>query len=605
MTFPCPAARHCAPTPRMLAGPARLFSLVASVLLFAGCTPPQPTVDPSPPPDPAPTTLTPPTVDTDSLLSPDVTADDAPPSPIAGEGQPASPLAALALTWLDGIPDDPAMLIDGDDGQLWQGKVSGEYAWIDDHGYRWLGADGAMVACRTDAGCVGIDSHGLIVTQKSDSEPRDVYTAGGEFIGRFTPEGVEQPAPGNTLLPVAEAMTATGVDMADVLAAATTRPDFAGAVTGDPHLITAGGFRYSAQVTGQFVARDGDRGIQLQFSPMDHHPQVAVVDEVALQVDGVVLTIDAQATVVIDGQPRIRPAAFSQHTLPSGAVVGRWPADDDRSAAVVVRWPDGSTVSVTANPALGLTVVAHGGGTSPVQGLFGPTDTEAGESLTSRYHSRRDVLGAVNSWRVTESERLFPQGLPTPTRSVPLTVDIPAAAQRVAEIACQDAGIVPPVDIAACAFDVGVTGDTGFIAGHQHITAAAQPSELPVIFTDLSPALALSAAQQEMAQPLDISASQPHEVVLPARGWHTWRVSLEEPQAMQLIFSQGCSAEGAKPGWRSGAVRFFDLSGLAVTPRLSLCGQPVTETLPAGEYVMLLAAASSSVDIRLEIMTTP
>lgn len=60
----------------------------------------------------------------------------------------------------------------------------------------------------------------------------------------------------------------------------------------------------------------------------------------------------------------------------------------------------------------------------------------------------------------------------------------------------------------------------------------------------------------------------------------------------------GCAIGADRPGLEAAAVRVFDAAGHPVSGRLPVCGHTGTAELPAGDYLVVVAAGA---DGRLEL----
>lgn len=561
---------------------------------------------------------------------------------------PTGPPAAATLPWLAGPVIDDGILLGEPGNQRWHGREAGESAVITEGWYRYFGPDGSAVGCVTAGPCVGVGWDGTIVVTLGPQQPRQVFaadgqplglfTAGGEAIGADTgtttsapvtsagqpetgqpetgqpetgqpptePASTSQsasetsPPPGD--LTLAEAIAASGVDVAGLLNSATLLPPFAGGVTGDPHIITAGGLRYSTQVTGQYVARTGDptRQIQLELSPMAHRTDVSVVTAAAIGTGEDVIVVDSSGNVTIGTHPQPRVTAFEQLTLVEGVTIGRWPVDDRGVAAVVVWWPDGSAVTIRAHPALGMTLIAQLYPAAAATGLFGAAAQAGlpGPDLRQRSGQPGSTTEqAISSWSVRGGERLLPEPALPPGPTSPALVD--PAAKKVARQWCSVRGMSREQDIAACVFDVAITGDTAFVPSHLALAMAARPRSIPGPFAGRWPALTTGAAASAEELPGDgrITAT------LPPATAQSYRFSLDRPGTVTLVNGAGCAAGANPPGIDQPAARLFDRAGHAVSDRAALCGHADSPALPAGEYVLTIAngAGQPPLPVRLDV----
>ncbi len=501
--------------------------------------------------------------------------------------KPAPAPAAATLSWLDGPIPQSGVMLETAAGKRWQGPVPGEFALLGEQQYRWFGSDGAMVGCASGGGCVGVDGDGNLAVVAERGGPRLVFEPQGRLVGRFSVEGEVLPVePGTPTL--ADALREVGVDLAGLVNSATLAPPFAGGVTGDPHVITAGGVRLTTQDAGQFVARAGDphHTVQLEFAPMAHRTDVSVVSAVAIGTGESVVTVDMTGTLTVDGMTKPRQPGFEQVDLPGGVAVGRWPADTRRVASVVVLWPDGGSVAMTTNPVLGMTVVAHLSPVAAAVGLFGAGGQRAGPDLLSRRGIAENTVAVVASWAVPGSERLFLAAPPQLAGFPAGTPAIDPGAAKVAARACGEQGMQHAEDVAACAFDVALTGDIGFVPGHVALAISAERAPVPPSWANRWPALFAGSVVGAPGLPADGRLG----LTLAAATSQVYRLTLDRAGALKIAHRNGCRTGQSPPGMDQPAMRLFDMAGHAVSDRLALCGQAETGTLPAGVYNVVIAA---------------
>jgi hypothetical protein len=125
-------------------------------------------------------------------------------------------------------------------------------------------------------------------------------------------------------------------------------PDLTGAVAGDPHFTTYGGFHYDFQGIGDFVlTRSTTAGdtfdVQIQTSPWLGRPGITAVSGVAADLCGDVVTFDAggNSFLSVDGHPTSVNAAH-----PKLAVGGCW-IDELSSDKFQLIWDTGEILDVT------------------------------------------------------------------------------------------------------------------------------------------------------------------------------------------------------------------------------------------------------------------
>lgn len=578
------------------AGRRSVATLLLAGALLAGCTS---TPQPSPPsssqsPEPAPGVN--PTASRSVSLptsSAPITAAVASP---AESGSKNEVPEVVGLAWLGKRPNTPGIQIAVPGGTRWQSQIPGEYAVIHGKSREWFGADGSAVGCVSDTACVGVGAAGYTAVLQ-DGKVRLVYRPDGQPVGRFQKNGDRQA--GAALPTLTAAVAATGVDLAALLDASTSRIPFAGGITGDPHVLTAGGRRYSTQLTGQYQARSGDpqRAVQVRLEPLPHRVDVSVVTAVAVGRPGSVLEYTANGVATLAGRTLPAPQPFHQEPVPGGAQIGLWAADSAGAGHAAILWPDGSSVVMSASAVLGMTVVVSAPETPGVSGLFGVGGTDPAHDLQDRQGASLDPDTVTRDWLVEPASNMFTEQI-EPIIGFPSAAPaVPRQAAAFAEKSCRAVGLTGADDLAACEFDVGLTGDNGFAAGHAAMVEPAVWSPAPQLAARW-PALQLASSTQRTALPEIIDAE------FAAGHQRAYEVTVTERGPVGLEFVSGCADNPpAYPPPQVAAVRMFDAHGHPVSKRLAPCGQPATPTLSPGHYLLVVAgpAAGPAQEVRLQV----
>ncbi|WP_154674471.1 hypothetical protein [Nakamurella lactea] len=578
----------------------RALAALATVAVVAGCTgqpgepvlPPTTTSaspSPSAPSGPtrsvsAPTTATPPTGST-------------PTSATSGTASAAGTVPAVVrLQWLGKRPSTPGVEIGSGSTIEWQSRNAGEYALIHGPARQWFGADGSAVGCASDIKCVGVDAAGYTAVVL-DGRTRLVYRPDGQAVGRFAADGRRVAGP--ALPSWSAAIAETGVDLAALLDQATTGVPFAGGITGDPHVLTAGGRRYSTQLTGQYYARSGDpaHAVQVRLEPLPHQPNVSVVTAVAVGSIGSVLEYTAQGAATLDGTVLPAPEPFRQVSIPGGPDIGLWAADAEGTGRAAVVWPDGASVVLSASAVLGMTVVVSAPRVAGVSGLFGVGGPDPANDLQDRQGAALDPDTVARDWAVKDKDSMFSEQV-GPTLGFPSAlVTVPEQALPFAEKACRAVGLTTNDDLTACEFDVGLTGDDGFALGHAAMALPADRTVAPELARRF-PALLLGSTAEKVALPEIVNAD------VAAGQQRVYELTTTEQGAIGLEFVSGCRDDEPQfPSGGGAAVRLFDEQGHAVSHRFPACGQPKTSTLPAGRYFLAVAgpASGGTTSVRLQV----
>jgi hypothetical protein len=297
---------------------------------------------------------------------------------------------------------------------------------------------------------------------------------------------------------------------------------------GDPHMQTVNGFRYDFQAAGEFTvlrSTDGSVDIQARQEPFADSKAVSINTAVAMKVGTHIAGVYAT------------PAGLQVHVDGRVADLGSGPIDLEGGGRVSaiqngyeIDFPDGTQLFALSRGEWGIfaQIKPSAALTSSGQGLLGsilrgglgvpalPDGTRL-PAATDKHARFQAVYGQfADAWRITDATSLFDydQGKttasytikPFPIEGQPATLaDLPADQQAAGTDACvsiTDSGLRDD-----CAFDVGVTGQTGFAEGYTMVQgfydngiAAANPSPTPQQSISITPAPgAISGAWKVMA----------------------------------------------------------------------------------------------------------
>jgi hypothetical protein len=254
---------------------------------------------------------------------------------------------------------------------------------------------------------------------------------------------------------------------------------------GDPHITTTDGLIYDLQQVGEFAAFTSNSAaaprVQLRTAPVPDSPYASMVtgaaagngdQRIAFVLDNGRLTIthgSRNETVTAD--------ADSEKDLGGGMTIATGAAGENFvGRAYTVRLADGSTLDVDESGFWGLRVSfqpSDAAKSAQPRGLFGTFNGDPADDLTRPdgkvvpVDSPDDVIRSQfgDAWRITQGDSLFPYG---PGQSTDTFTDrkFPSATPRFspavtdqARSLCQSAGVIGDAILAACVFDVAVTGN--------------------------------------------------------------------------------------------------------------------------------------------------
>ncbi|HEY7814095.1 MAG TPA: hypothetical protein VIC62_12700, partial [Nakamurella sp.] len=201
------------------------------------------------------------------------------------------------------------------------------------------------------------------------------------------------------------------------------------------------------------------------------------------------------------------------------------------------------------------------------------------------------------SWQVTRPELLFDTAVAPLVGFPETTATLAHAAVQDADTACRAAGVVQIEDRTACVFDVGLTGDQGFVLGHQMLAIPAS-AHLPTSAAwDLWPALVPGAPAAD-----SLPADGLIDANLDVGQQVAYRVPAAEG-AITLVNQRGCATSGG-PAMGVAAARLFDPAGHAVSARLPLCGHQTVSDLEPGTYSLVLAGSIGGTPTHVHVEVT-
>ena len=274
---------------------------------------------------------------------------------------------------------------------------------------------------------------------------------------------------------------------------------------GDPHITTTDGLIYDLQQVGEFTAFTSNNAavprVQLRTAPVPNSAYASMVtgaaagngnQRIAFVLDNGRLTIthgSKNETATVDED--------SEKDLGGGMTIATAAAAENFvGSAYTVRWTDGSELDVDESGFWGLRVSfepSDAAKSTQPRGLFGTFNGDPADDLTRPdgkvvpVDSPDDVTRSQfgDAWRITQGDSLFEYG---PGQSTDTFTDrkfpsaqpqfSPAVSDQARSV-CNSARVIGDAILAACVFDVSVTGNPALaqtaaqVSRESTVTAAA------------------------------------------------------------------------------------------------------------------------------------
>lgn len=249
-----------------------------------------------------------------------------------------------------------------------------------------------------------------------------------------------------------------------------------GGSSGDPHLVTFDGGRYSFHAVGDYViakSESDDFEVQARYVRQPgHNDSISFNRGVAARVGTSVIafndnqqaTTGSPVTATLDGRPL--PLTDTETALPGGATVRL------RSGDPVVHWPDGTELAAGSRVGGPMSITLARARWGQVRGLFGNADRNPSNDLTAADgtpttpETKYTLFGP--SWLRTGAADLFRTPIP-PDGALPVLppttltlADLTAEQRRAAEEICRARGLTDGPALNQCVLDVALTGDARF-----------------------------------------------------------------------------------------------------------------------------------------------
>ena len=292
---------------------------------------------------------------------------------------------------------------------------------------------------------------------------------------------------------------------------------------GDPHFTTTDGLIYDLQQVGEFTAfmsNDAEAPrLQLRTAPVPDSPYASMVTGAAAGNGDqrITFVLDNGRLMITHGSKNetVTVDQDSEKDLGGGMTIATAAVGENFvGSAYTVRWTDGSELDVDESGFWGLRVSFEPSGaakSAQPRGLFGTFNGDPADDLTRPdgtvvpVDSSDDVIRSQfgDAWRITQGDSLFPYG---PGQSTDTFTDrkfpsaqpqfSPAVSDQ-ARTVCTSAGVIGDALLAACVFDVSVTGNPALaqtaadVSRESTVTAVAGD---PLNAKGFGPGLAVSGA---------------------------------------------------------------------------------------------------------------
>lgn len=390
-----------------------------------------------------------------------------------------------------------------------------------------------------------------------------------------------------------------------------------GGAVGEPHYIVPSGAVFSTQRAGEFWLLRSTRGVQIQVrqEPWHGSDSVAAVTAVAIRAGARRVGVYADG-VRVDGRPLQWQGAFVQHDLGDGHALGVWGAST-RPEVIALMWADGSSLRVVHHGSwLDLDYrLMRGVDTAGDAGLIGRADDDPRHDFVPRSGaalSQPDTAGIdgfVQSWRIGADESLFDyapgrNAASYALRDFPRTPAAPtAAALAQAREACAAAGVAALL-LDACAFDLAVTGERGFLSSHQLGSQAlgriAKPEAAAA--RETGPSVFFEARwTPDMDRAEALANGNTRNVAVAAGQRTTYLIDIVKPDVGDLfVLSHQMTCIGDPYDGESPGYQLFDARGRALSKALAICADLYSGPIRPGKYYLVLVGAASGAPVEVK-----
>jgi hypothetical protein len=383
--------------------------------------------------------------------------------------------------------------------------------------------------------------------------------------------------------------------------------------TGDPHYRLPGGQTLTTQRAGEFWLLDSVDGTKMQVRqiPWRQSRQVTAIGAVAARIGAHRVGVYADGRVSIDSKLIKWRGEFLQQSLGNDAVIGLWGTGESLSQ-VAIMWRNGRVLRVHLRSGrLDVeTSWTQGTNTTKDRGLIGRASSTKSGDIIGRIGRRGNVDIAeqadafVTSWRIAPEESLFDY-LPKESyatfdiRAFPYDPATPSQdALSAARAICAESAIAPE-RLAACAFDLAVTGSREFLESHRSPSSEERAERAPA--QEIHEAMLVP----DIANPVQtLPNGQRFSLNIGSDEQRTYRIDAnrDQPSVFIAVTTKNLTCPGELIDGTQPVFQLFNARGQAISKATPTCWDLFTGDVEAGDYYVVVKGTTSggSTEVNLE-----
>ncbi|WP_133499623.1 hypothetical protein [Cognatilysobacter terrigena] len=383
---------------------------------------------------------------------------------------------------------------------------------------------------------------------------------------------------------------------------------------GEPHYLLPTGQTLSTQRAGEFWLLSSPDGTQVQVrqAPWSRSRSVSAITAMAAKVGTHRVGVYEGGRLLIDGKAATWTGTFWQTALSRDATLGVW-GSSNQPTTVALMWTNGRVLRIRVHTSwLDVeTSWAKGSSTEKEGGLIGRNSNGAvligRTGKQGRLDHANEADAFVSSWRINPQESLFDyapgQSYATfDLRDFPYAPAAPTASELdKARQQCIDAG-VPASEVAACAFDLAVTGSGEFLASYERDRVPQDtPAEAPKTNYTIEKAVFVpDLAHMVSTLPNDTRV----DMTVAAGESRTYRIDANRkgPTVYLHVYTRDLSCLGQSDfDGTTPAMQVFNAKGQAISKAVKICMDTLGADVEPGDYYLVVHGANQGPPVSFKV----